>query len=340
MIERDFSMKRWIKQLVYRLLGDSRRDIIGDITDELRQEKEELTELISSLKDQLAQLREGTQGLRAIADRQESIWRDFVRREQQLHIHMDMAARDMQIILSQMSIPGNPFDQEKQFVLQTDAPVAYESPDHLHPWGTKNDNTRAPFFIKKCESLFPEKRRLRFADLGCAGGGIVLDALLRGHRAIGLEGSDYSRKSQRAEWRLLRNNLFTCDIAKPYSIWDLEGKPVLFDIVSAWEVFEHIPEEGVPQMLKNIANMLAPGGYFVGTVSQTEDYEPESGAQLHVTIQPPEWWYTQAEKAGLWRAENVFEPCDLARAYGNPPLPWLLGWGLERSPYLVLQKPL
>ena len=103
MIERDFSMKRWIKQLVYRLLGDSRRDIIGDITDELRQEKEELTELISSLKDQLAQLREGTQGLRAIADRQESIWRDFVRREQQLHIHMDMAARDMQIILSQMS---------------------------------------------------------------------------------------------------------------------------------------------------------------------------------------------------------------------------------------------
>lgn len=56
-------MKRWIKQLVYRLLGDSRRDIIGDITDELRQEKEELTELISSLKDQLAQLREGTQGI-------------------------------------------------------------------------------------------------------------------------------------------------------------------------------------------------------------------------------------------------------------------------------------
>lgn len=158
MIERDFSMKRWIKQLVYRLLGDSRRDIIGDITDELRQEKEELTELISSLKDQLAQLREGTQGLRAIADRQESIWRDFVRREQQLHIHMDMAARDMQIILSQMSIPGNPFDQEKQFVLQTDAPVAYESPDHLHPWGTKNDNTRAPFFIKKCESLYFQRK--------------------------------------------------------------------------------------------------------------------------------------------------------------------------------------
>lgn len=333
-------MKKRIKSVIYRLLGDSRRDIIRDITDDTRREKEELAEMIASLRDQLSQLQESSQKLTTLAERQETIRNDLIMREQQLHIHMDMAARDIQVVLSQLSVPGNPLYQERKFELRTEAPIAYESPDHLHPLGTKNDNTRAPFFIRKCESLFPEKKQLRFADLGCAGGGIVLDALLRGHQAIGLEGSDYSLRHQRAEWRLLRNNLFTCDIAKPYLVCDLEGRPVLFDVVSAWEVFEHIPEDGVPQMLKNIVNMLAPGGYFVGTVNQTESIEPESGARLHVTIRPPEWWYEQAEKAGLERAENVFDTCDLARAHGNPPLPWRLDWGSEHSPYLVLRKPL
>jgi len=333
-------MKKWLKKILYRLLGDSRRDIIRDISDELKQEKEELKEEVCSLGEQLSQYREWVgRELGAIAGRQEFIRQEYAKLDEQLHIHIDMAARDTHIILSQISAPGNPLHQEAQYELHTDDPVAYESPDHLHSRGTKNDNTRAPFFIKKCESLFPEKGHLRFADLGCAGGGIVLDALLRGHQAIGLEGSDYSLKSQRAEWRLLRNNLFTCDIAKPFSVVDLEGKPVLFDIVSAWEVFEHIPEEGVPQMLENIANMLTPGGYFIGTVSQVEDYEPESGVLLHLTIRKAEWWYMQLEKVGLVRAENVFQPCDLARAYGNPPLPWLLDWPPEKSPYLVVRKP-
>jgi hypothetical protein len=53
-------------------------------------------------------------------------------------------------------------------------------------------------------------------DLGCSGGGIILDALLRGHMAIGLEGSDVSLKQQRAEWRVIPNHLFTCDITKPF----------------------------------------------------------------------------------------------------------------------------
>lgn len=86
--------------------------------------------------------------------------------------------------------------------------------------------------------------------------------------------------------------------------------------------------------------MLTPGGYFVGTVSQVEDYEPESGVALHITIKPTDWWYDLFEKAGLVQVTGVFEFCDLARAWGNPPLPWLLNWTPEESPYLVVRKPL
>jgi hypothetical protein len=56
-------------------------------------------------------------------------------------------------------------------------------------------------------------------DLGCSGGGLVFDFLLRGHTAVGIEGSDFSQKSQRAEWRLLNQcNLLTADITKPFQV--------------------------------------------------------------------------------------------------------------------------
>ncbi len=133
-------MKKWMKQVVYRLLGDSRRDIIRDITDELKREKEEMKEEVCSLREQLSQYREWVG--------QEFIRQEYAKLDKQLHIHIDMAARDTHIILSQMSVPGNPLHQEAQYELHTDYPVAYESPDHLHPWGTRM-TIRGPHFLSK-----------------------------------------------------------------------------------------------------------------------------------------------------------------------------------------------
>ena len=45
-------MKKWIKQAIYRLMGDSRRDIIS----ELQREQEQLSEAILSIQKQLSQL--------------------------------------------------------------------------------------------------------------------------------------------------------------------------------------------------------------------------------------------------------------------------------------------
>lgn len=297
-------MKEFIKHIAYKLMGDSRREIIAKIKE---------------LQDY---------------DRHE-----YARIEEQIHIHIDCSMRDIMIALSTFNIEGNSIYQGKRYELRTDYPVAYNSMDHLYPWGTKNDNTRAPFFIRKCETLFPDKKCLHFADLGCSGGGIVLDALLRGHEAIGLEGSDYSLLNQRAEWRLLRNNLFTCDIAKPFSVLNLDGTPACFDIVSAWEVLEHIPESEVSQLIDNISRMLAPGAYFVGTASQVEDCEPESGVELHVTVKPAGWWINRFEQAGLERADGIFENRDLARGpSGNPPHPWIINWMDRTSSVIVMRK--
>ena len=93
-----------------------------------------------------------------------------------------------------------PINQHK-FRITTDFPVAFKSTDHLSPGGTVKDNTRCISFVIACERLFPGKT-LDYIDLGCSGGGLILDFLLRGHHAVGIEGSDVSLRSGRAEWKL------------------------------------------------------------------------------------------------------------------------------------------
>lgn len=255
----------------------------------------------------------------------------------ELHRHIDYLHQDIFSFLSQTTESGNPLITP-QVRIATEHPVAIHSNDHLHPRGTANDNTRAPFFIRKCEELFPNKK-LKYMDIGCAGGGLVLDALLRGHFAIGLEGSDYSLLHQRAEWRALRNNLFTCDVTYPFEVKSAKSdEHIYFDVISAWEVLEHIPEECLDQMIDNIVSHLEDGGIFVGTAAQFEDYDPISGASMHVTIRPQEWWEQKFTEHGLVCKNDLFEAADMARAWGNPPLPWLTEWKPERSPYIVMQK--
>lgn len=254
------------------------------------------------------------------------------KKELENHIHIDLIARDIMIALNN----SNSYLPREKITLQTNSPIAEYSLDHKKPRGTKNDNTRAPFFINKCESLFGKERKLNFLDLGCAGGGIVLDAILKGHLAIGLDGSDYSLVHQRAEWRLLTENLKTCDITEDFQLY-IDGNEAKFDIISAWEVLEHIPEDKVANMLKNIKKHLSDDGYFVATIAQFGDYDSETGESYHVNLNKLEWWENIFEQNGFIVKRGIFEPNDMARAHGNPPLPWIIDWPNENSPYITVQ---
>ena len=89
-----------------------------------------------------------------------------------------------------------------EYYLKSDHPVALSSNDHRIPRGTINDDTRWPRFCKKAERIF-EGRRIRFLDIGCAGGGLVFDFLVRGHDAVGIEGSDINWLTERAHWGVI-----------------------------------------------------------------------------------------------------------------------------------------
>jgi SAM-dependent methyltransferase len=168
--------------------------------------------------------------------------------------------------------------------LVTQHPIAYESPDHLIPWGTMNDNSSNKRFVL----LMDERLRKEdlpgpkgFMDLGCSGGQLVKDFMELGWIAVGVEGSDYSLRHGRANWPALGNrNLFTCDITQPFQVTN-EGANVQFDLITAWEVLEHIPTPGLVQLFANISKHLKKGGYFVASTTSAPDIH--DGVDLHQT---------------------------------------------------------
>ncbi len=223
------------------------------------------------------------------------------------------------------------------FRVLTDHPVAHWSVDHQDPGGTANDNSRNRDFNRKLYRLFPGATRpLRITDWGCSGGGFVRDCLDDGHHAFGLEGSDYSLVRRRAEWGTIPQSLACCDITEPFrilrllydngpdeeTVWDNAA----FDVITLWEVIEHLPEPRLPQFSTNLANHLAPGGMVIGSISTVEGGH-------HPTVQPREWWMD------FWASQGWANDDGLVQYFGDD---WVRGpqQGAPGSFHVCLRRPL
>jgi len=126
--------------------------------------------------------------------------------------------------------------------LKTKNPVAIETTDHQLPRGAIRDSTTHPDFNRALRKLLCGTK-FRLLDLGCAGGGLVRSFLQEGVEAIGIEGSDHPRRMGLGEWNRCPLHLFTYDITEPFQLEFATNEIVQFDVITAWEVLEHIPEE-------------------------------------------------------------------------------------------------
>ena len=205
-----------------------------------------------------------------------------------------------------MTTNNNSFRTFHRFVFQAEREVAYDSPDHLHPWGTKQDNSRNPRFNHKLYALHGRDREpLWILDMGCSGGGFVKDCLDEGCFAIGLEGSDFSKRHRRAEWRTIPDNLFTADVTRPFDIQGEFGdgiRPVQFDAITCWEMIEHIAEGSLKQVADNVRKHLKPGGLWIMSVATMDDIQ--NGVNLHQTVKPRAWWLAKFKELGFHHLEE------------------------------------
>ncbi len=188
----------------------------------------------------------------------------------------------------------------------TEKPVAYDSPDHIQPFGTANDNSINKRFNRKLLRLIPPAE-IRLLDIGCSGGGFVKSILDAGGFAIGIEGSDFSQKRKRAEWATIPDNLFTADVTVPFKAVQQSSSTeaevqIQFNVITAWEFFEHISQQGLPGVVDNILQHLAPNGLVIVSVAPYEDIE--NGVVLHQTVQPRAWWIAKFQELGLQYREE------------------------------------
>lgn len=187
------------------------------------------------------------------------------------------------------------------FKLECDKSVAIDSLDHIHPCGTANDNTICPWFVDKITNFY--NRQINFLDFGCAGGGLVKEFHEKGHIAVGLEGSDYSLIRKRAEWGTIPNNLFTCDVTEKFQLY-YNDEPIKFDIITCWEVMEHIPEIKLPMLFENIKKHLKNDGYWIMSISQN----PEQ--MYHVNGKHSSYWYSVFNSNGFVVNEKMYNYID------------------------------
>jgi SAM-dependent methyltransferase len=197
--------------------------------------------------------------------------------------------------------PASHHHRPHRIVLQAEREVAYESPDHLFPWGTRRDNSVNRRFNRKLYALYDSFREpLRVLDLGCSGGGFVRTCIDDGFLAVGLEGSDYSKLHARAEWATIPGFLFTCDITGRFqlSLQQEHGpEPQVFDVVTTWDVIEHISESNLARVAENVRNHLRPSGLWILSVSPNE--EILDGVRLHQTVQQEPWWIATFRELGF-----------------------------------------
>lgn len=192
--------------------------------------------------------------------------------------------------------------------VETEAPIALESPDHLQPCGTAHDNSRNARFNAKLYQLYTDLGRpLRILDLGCSGGGFVRECIDDGCIAVGIEGSDYSARMARAEWGVLGGKfLFTADITKPFrvrAVWDGQPSMLSFDVITAWEVFEHIARKDVAAVCANIRSHLGAAGLVI--LSICGEPHAVNGIELHQTVENRNWWLDAFRANGLYHQNQL-----------------------------------
>lgn len=194
----------------------------------------------------------------------------------------------------------------------TEKPIAYDSPDHIEPWGTKQNNSINLNFNYKLAKWIPLKD-LTVLDLGCSGGGFVKSIIDLGCFAVGIEGSDYSKIRGRAEWSTIPGNLFTADVTEPLKVLvnseDEEvNHPFEFTVITAWEFIEHIATDKLSIVFQNISAHLRKNGVVIMSVSPNEDVI--NGVRLHQTVENKDWWLAECYRNGFIHHEEVVKYFD------------------------------
>jgi SAM-dependent methyltransferase len=82
-------------------------------------------------------------------------------------------------------------------------------------------------------------------------------------------------------------------------LWNAADLPGEYDAVLCTDVLEHIPTEHIPAVLANLRRCTKKFCY-IAVALFPDGFGPKLiGEPLHVTVQPPSWWFAKLGAAGF-----------------------------------------
>jgi ubiquinone/menaquinone biosynthesis C-methylase UbiE len=160
--------------------------------------------------------------------------------------------------------------------------------------------TFGPWFFGTMVKAFNLSRIKTMLDVGCGTGITVKLARHIGIKAFGI---DFA-KSASEQWK--KNGVGNyCQVASADAIPYGDDE---FDLVLCTEMLEHIPEKGVPKVLREMYRVGRGDYVFTVALGVANIKMPTDGSEPHVCVKPAWWWEQQAVHAGYNTiAENVHE---------------------------------
>jgi len=150
----------------------------------------------------------------------------------------------------------------------------------------KNILVGFPQFCKALTALVTTK--IKLLDIGCGPGISLKIAQKHGIEAFGIDIAENCKQY----W----NGSRTLSIASANNLPFTSGT---FDVVSAWDVLEHIPEQAIDQTLKEIKRVSKLEGLQSVVICLTEEQCKHGDLQCHLTVHNYDWWIAKINQAGF-----------------------------------------
>ena len=175
------------------------------------------------------------------------------------------------------------------------------------PYGPAHD------LSQRCREIVGKYNPKRLLDVGCAYGFFVAQFRMWGIDAYGIDISPYAIKmGSQMNFYAGKFNESKKNIDQnkdPYVtingyIFEADAQQIpfpdnFFDLLVSWDVLEHIPEENIPKVAKELNRLSTRQYHSIATKVFNWDKD-----KSHVTIKPLSWWKQYLPNAELHGSEG------------------------------------
>ena len=142
--------------------------------------------------------------------------------------------------------------------------------------------------VRYVKFMLKDRAKLKWLDIGCGLGYLVKELIEEGIDVYGIEISEYALKDSLVKERI-----------KYGSITNIPFHNNSFDVISAFDVLEHIHPRDTLRAIHEVHRVLKSGGIFIMTTPNPCYFGDWIYDLTHINVRPPKYWKMILENQGF-----------------------------------------